>query len=87
MDRQRRDFITLVAGAAAVLPVAAWAQQPAVRVYRVGYVTIASRTQQLHLIEAFEESLRGLAVLKPGCALVCEAGMDLMQAAWLLDSR
>jgi putative ABC transport system substrate-binding protein len=57
---KRRDFITLLGGTAAMWPLAARAQQPAGRVYRVGYLTIASREQQLHLIKAFEEGLRGL---------------------------
>jgi putative ABC transport system substrate-binding protein len=57
---QRREFITLLGGAATVWPLAVRAQQPAGRVYRVGYLTIASREQQLHLIKAFEEGLRSL---------------------------
>ena len=57
---RRREFITLLGGAAATWPLAARAQQPAGRVYRVGYLTIASREQQLHLIKAFEEGLRSL---------------------------
>jgi putative ABC transport system substrate-binding protein len=57
---QRRDFITLLGGAAAAWPLAVRAQQPAGRVYRVGYLMIASREQQLHLIKAFEEGLRSL---------------------------
>jgi putative tryptophan/tyrosine transport system substrate-binding protein len=57
---KRREFITLFGGAAASVPLAARAQQPAGRVYRVGYLTIASREQQLHLIKAFEEGLRSL---------------------------
>ncbi len=56
---KRREFITLIGGAAA-WPIAASAQQPAGRVYRVGYLTIASREQQLHLIKAFEEGVRSL---------------------------
>src|SRR5258706_7797771 len=55
---QRRDFITLFGGAAAMWPLAARAQQPAARVYRIGYQSIASREQTLHLINAFEEGLR-----------------------------
>jgi putative tryptophan/tyrosine transport system substrate-binding protein len=40
------------------LPFAAGAQQPAVRVYRLGYLAGGSRDQQLHLI--FEEGLRSI---------------------------
>jgi putative ABC transport system substrate-binding protein len=57
---KRREFILALGGAAASTPFAARAQQPAGRVYRVGYLTIASREQQLHLIKAFEEGLRNL---------------------------
>jgi putative tryptophan/tyrosine transport system substrate-binding protein len=57
---RRREFITLFGGTAATWPLAARAQQPAGRVYRVGYLTVASREQQLHLIKAFEEGLRNL---------------------------
>src|SRR5258705_10129599 len=57
---QRREFITLFGGTAATWPLAVRAQQPAGRVYRVGYLMIASREQQLHLIKAFEEGLRSL---------------------------
>ena len=55
---KRREFITLIGGAAS-LPLVARAQ-PAGRVYRVGYLAIASREQSLHLIKAFEEGLRSL---------------------------
>jgi putative ABC transport system substrate-binding protein len=57
---KRREFITLFGGTAATWPLAARAQQPAGRVYRVGYLTIASREQTLHLIKALEEGLRNL---------------------------
>src|SRR5260370_14739342 len=56
---QRREFISLIGGAAA-WPLSARAQQPAGRVYRVGYLTVASREQSLQLIKAFEEGLRSL---------------------------
>ena len=56
----RREFITLLGGTAATLPLAARAQQPAGRVYRIGYQSISSREQTLHLINAFEEGLRSL---------------------------
>jgi putative ABC transport system substrate-binding protein len=59
LDRHRRDLITLV-GAAAALPLAAWAQQTAGRVYRVGYFAITSRERSLHLMKAFEDGLRSL---------------------------
>jgi putative ABC transport system substrate-binding protein len=56
---RRREFIGLIGGAAA-WPRSARAQQPAGRVYRVGWLAIGSREQQLHLIGAFEEGLRSL---------------------------
>jgi putative ABC transport system substrate-binding protein len=60
---KRRDFIALLGSAtaaSAAWPLAARAQQPAGRVYRVGYLAVSSREQQLHLIKAFEEGLRSL---------------------------
>jgi putative tryptophan/tyrosine transport system substrate-binding protein len=57
---KRREFIVALGGAAASVPLAARAQQPAGRVYRVGWLSIGSREQTLHLIKAFEEGLRSL---------------------------
>src|SRR5260221_11118377 len=60
---KRRDFIALLGSAtaaSAAWPLAARAQQPAGRVYRVGYLAVSSRERQLHLIKAFEEGLRSL---------------------------
>ena len=57
---KRREFITLIGGATVSVPLAARAQQPAGRVYRVGSLTISSREQTLHLFTAFEERLRSL---------------------------
>jgi putative ABC transport system substrate-binding protein len=57
---KRREFIALFGGTAATWPLAARAQQPAGRVYRVGYLSIGSREQTLHFIKAFEQGLRGL---------------------------
>jgi len=51
---KRREFFALAGGAAATWPLAVRAQQPAGRVYRVGYLSIASRVQ------AFEDGLRSL---------------------------
>ncbi len=56
---KRREFITLRGGAVR-LPLAANAEQPAGRVYRIGYLWIASQEQTLHYIKAFEEGLRSL---------------------------
>jgi hypothetical protein len=49
-------------GTAATWPLAARAQQPAGRVYRVGYLSLGSREQQtqIQLTKAFEEGLRSL---------------------------
>jgi putative ABC transport system substrate-binding protein len=57
---KRREFIALLGGAAATWALAAHAQQPAGRVYRVGYFVFGSREQAIHLSEAFEEGLRSL---------------------------
>jgi putative ABC transport system substrate-binding protein len=57
---RRREFITLLGGTAATWPLGARAQQPAGRVYRVGYLAGGSRQTQPHLIKAFDEGLRSL---------------------------
>ncbi len=57
---KRREFITLFGSGAVAWPLAARAQQPSGRVYRVGYLATGSREQQLHLTKAFVEGLRGL---------------------------
>jgi putative ABC transport system substrate-binding protein len=57
---KRREFIALLGGAAATWPLAARAQQPAGQVYRVGWLSIGSREQTLHLMRAFEEGLQSL---------------------------
>src|SRR5215218_5326460 len=57
---QRRDFITLLGGAAVTLPLAARAQQPGGRIYRVGYLAGGSQQTQVYFIKAFEEGLRSL---------------------------
>ena len=56
---KRREFIAGL-GAAATWPLAAHAQQPAGRVYRVGYLSLASRERSLRFVEAFEDGLRRL---------------------------
>ena len=57
---QRREFITLFGGTAATWPLAARAQQPAGRVYRIGYQSAAFREQTLGFVNAFEDGLRSL---------------------------
>lgn len=56
---RRREFITLIGGAAAWSS-AARAQRPAGRIYRIGWLSTGSRGQQLHIIKAFEEGLGNL---------------------------
>src|SRR4051812_24371703 len=55
----RREFVRLLGGAA-TWPVATRAQQSTERVYKIGYLQIASREQQLHLLKAFEDGLQRL---------------------------
>lgn len=57
---KRREFITLAGGAAATWPLSGRAQQPAGRVYRVGYLALGSQEQQLGITKAFLEGLRSL---------------------------
>jgi putative ABC transport system substrate-binding protein len=57
---KRRAFILALGGLATTWPLSARAQQPTGRVYRVGYLAIASRATSLHLIKALEEGLRSL---------------------------
>jgi putative ABC transport system substrate-binding protein len=57
---KRREFMLALGGAAASVPLAARAQQPAGRVYRIGFLSTGSREQALNLIRVFEEGLRSL---------------------------
>src|SRR6185436_18046825 len=70
---KRREFITLVGSASVAGPLAALAQQPAGRVYRVGYLAGGSRQTQPHLINAFDEGLRSLGY-RVGHNIVIEYG-------------
>jgi putative ABC transport system substrate-binding protein len=57
---RRRDFVNFLGGAAATWPLAARAQKPSGRVYRVGYLTVASRGNFSVNFSAFEDGLRSL---------------------------
>jgi putative ABC transport system substrate-binding protein len=56
---KRREFITLISGAAS-LPLAARAQQSTGRVYRIGYLSLSSRERSRRSAETFEDGLRKL---------------------------
>ena len=57
---RRRDFITLLGGAAAAWPLVARAQQPASRVFRIGFVGLTTADSLPKRPEAFRAGLRDL---------------------------
>ena len=58
---KRREFITLLGGAAA-WPVAAWAQQPAMLV--IGFLDSKSPEGSAHLVAEFRRGLNGSAFIE-----------------------
>jgi len=57
---RRREFITLLAGAAATWPLVGRAQQPSGKVYRIGYLGVASHAGYAREIEALLKGLHQL---------------------------
>ena len=58
-DMKRRDFITLLGGAASSWPLAARAQQSG-KTYRIGFLGVTSYAQYRHQVDALRTGLRQL---------------------------
>jgi putative ABC transport system substrate-binding protein len=61
---KRREFITLLVGAAAAWPMVARAQQPANKVYRIGYLGLASAAAQATRMTALRQGLAALGYIE-----------------------
>src|SRR4029078_3869479 len=61
---RRREFLSLVSGAAAAWPIAARAQQPAANVARIGYLGSARAAAFATRVEAMRGGLRDLGYVE-----------------------
>jgi putative tryptophan/tyrosine transport system substrate-binding protein len=61
---RRREFITLLGGAAAAWPLAARAQQPMARVPRIGWVVTGSPVSYRFSVMAFRDGLKALGYVE-----------------------
>jgi len=66
---RRREFITLLGGAAAAWPVAAWAQQ-AGKVVRIGFLGAASASGYANQVTGFRAGLRDLGYVEGTNAII-----------------
>ena len=61
---RRREFITLLGGAAVAWPLSAHAQQPSAKVFRIGYLGLTTAESLPKRPEAFRAGLRDLGYLE-----------------------
>src|ERR1700751_2196869 len=63
-DVKRRQFLTLLGGAAAAWPLAARAQQPAPNAVRIGWLKIQGPRHSPDQLQAFREGMRALGLVE-----------------------
>lgn len=61
---RRRDFITVLGGAAATWPLTAFAQQPTIKVARIGWLVTGSSTSYRFSLAAFLDGLKALGYVE-----------------------